>query len=207
MDSNISAIATSQLDVLRDRAQYQSDEQVDIFLQNEINFSRYPTLVQKEPHFKELVSIFTAHLSTLSETQKDKLALLLAVELTNSIVQKRESKNSANRLGREKAAESFRIVRAVIRERQICLFDQEPISLQDPELKPIVNEAAQIYATKNDPDQFKKAMALSTAWCIILNKYLPRRLDQFHQNFQNLYPLEIMEEITERFISPYQVKG
>ncbi len=175
---------------------------------DEIDLSQYPVLAEKEPEFKALVSGFVARLAGLSETQKSKLALFKAIELTNALVQIREQENSPQRLGPEKAAASFKIVRAALRERQITLLGQEVVTFDEPELKAIIDEGSRTFhAGKHDPEQWQQAMAFSTAQYIILHPYLPQRLQEFHHQYQDLFPPELAQEITARFITPYQVQG
>jgi len=170
------------------------------------DLNQYPKLAGKEESFKALVSSFIERLAPLSAELKDKLAFYKAMELANALVQIREKEEAENRLGAEKAAASSRMARAAIRERQIDLPGGEIISFKEPELAAIIDEGARAFhGGKQDKDSelWQKAMALSTAQYIVLNKYLGMRLMQVYDYFSDLYPQELISEIRDRFISPY----
>jgi hypothetical protein len=169
-----------------------------------LDLSQYPALQAQEPNFQRLVCQFADRIATLSAAQKKKLAILKAIELTNAIVQIHEKERSPKRLGKEKAKTSFRIVRAALRDRRIALPGQAEISLKEPELRSLIDEACRLFHSgKKDPDQWQQMLAFSTAQCIVLNQDLMDSLRYFHQRFQDLYPPEIMSEVAEQFVMPY----
>ncbi|MBW4520773.1 MAG: hypothetical protein KME16_13855 [Scytolyngbya sp. HA4215-MV1] len=171
---------------------------------NNIDIYQYPALQDKEPDFQVSVCQFASRLATLSEVQKKKLAILKAIKLTNAIVQIYEKEQSPLRIGKEKAKVSFRIVRAALREQRISLPGQAEISLREPELRSIIDEACCLFHSgKKDPNQWEQRLALSTAQCIVLNHDLMKGLRYFHQRLQDLSPPEILSEVAERFIVPY----
>ena len=172
---------------------------------DQIDFSQYPALKDEDKEFKQQISYFIPRLAILSEEQKKKLALFKAIELTNAILQIREKKNPLGGVGKEKADRSFQIVRAAIRMRQVALPGQQPICLKEPELKAIIDEACQTFhAGKRDSQQWERAMAFSAAQSIVLNEYLEKGLEQFHQSYPDLYSPEIRQIVKERFILPYR---
>lgn len=169
------------------------------------DFAQYPKLANREPEFRALVAGFLPQLANLSPNHKRQLALFKAIELTNALVQIWEQENSPQRLGPEKAAQSFQIIRALLRDRQINLAG-EVVSFKAPEVKALIDQGAQTFhAGKRDPEQWQRALAFSTAQYIELHPYLAEGLHQFHQHFQTLYSPGVIAEVTARFITPYGV--
>ncbi|WP_346291837.1 hypothetical protein [Sphaerothrix gracilis] len=168
--------------------------------------SLYPTLQDQGAHFCEQVSYFVRRLQALTEDEKERLALFKVLELSNALTQIRERGQASDRLGPAKAAASFRLVRAVIRQRQIALPGRPVVSLQDPALKAIIDQGCQLFhAGKQDAEQWRQSLALSTAQCIVLNPNLKRGLSQVYRYLGNLYPDNLRAEIIERFIMPYEI--
>ena len=172
----------------------------------EIDWDKYPILQKKEPQFLAEVAVFAAQICQLSEAQKQKLALFKAAELLNALVQIREREFAPDRLGPERAAVSFKIVRADIRNRRVVLPNGDTVSLQEPELQSIIDEGCRLFhAGKTDPEQWERAMALSTAQYITLNTYLEEELDLYANQFQGLFPDTLVQAVKEKFIEPYLV--
>ncbi|MEO0947918.1 MAG: hypothetical protein AAFY11_07205 [Cyanobacteria bacterium J06641_5] len=172
-----------------------------------INWDDYPILHGEDPEYLQSIAEFAERLSHLSEDRKQRLALFKAAELINAIVQMRERRNASERLGPEKAATSFKIVRAAIRDRQITLPDGATIDLRDPEIRSIIDEACRYFHLgKKDPEQWQLAMALSTAQYIVLSPYLEGELDRYASQFQDLYPDAIVQAVKRTFIEPYRLK-
>ena len=173
-----------------------------------LDWDEYPILHGEDPEFLQSIAEFVTRLSRLSEEQKQRLALFKAAELTNALVQMRERRNASDRLGPEKAAASFKIVRAAIRDRQVSLPDGTTVSLRDPEIRSTIDEACRYFHLgKNDPEQWQLAMALSTAQYIALSSYLEGELDRYAGQFQDLYPDAIVRATKRTFIEPYRTKG
>jgi len=172
-----------------------------------INWEDYPILHGEDPEFLQTVAKFIAQLSQLSESQKQRLALFKAAELINALVQMRERRSASGRLGPEKAAASFKLVRAAIRDRQIKLPDTTIVSLHDPEIRATIDEACRYFHLgKKDPEQWELAMALSTAQYIVLSPYLESELDRYASQLQDLYPEAIVQAVKRSFIEPYRNK-
>ncbi len=172
----------------------------------EIDWDKYPILQEKEPQFLAEVAAFATRVYQLSESQKQKLALFKAAELLNALVQIRESKDAPGRVGPEKAAVSFKIVRAAIRNRRVVLPNGETVSLREPEIQDIIDEGCQLFhAGKTDLEQWERAMALSTAQYITLNTYLEEELNRYAKQFQDLFPNTLVQAVKENFIEPYCV--
>lgn len=170
-----------------------------------IDWDDYPILHGEDPEFLQSIAAFVEQLSHLSEEQKQRLALFKAAELINALVQMRERRDASDRLGPEKAATSFKLVRAAIRDRRITLPDQTTISLQDPEIRSTIDEGCRYFHLgKNDPEQWELAMALSTAQYIALSPYLEGELDRYASQLQELYPEAIVAAVKRTFIDPYR---
>lgn len=170
-----------------------------------IDWDKYPILHDEDSEFLACVAEFAGEISQLSEEQQQRLALFKAAELVNALVQMRESRNAADRLGPEKAAASFKIVRAAIRDRQVELPDGETVSLHDPEIRTLIDRGCRAFhAGKSDPEQWERAMALSTAQYIVLNPYLEGALDRYVGQFQALFPDGLVRAVKRTFVEPYR---
>ncbi len=170
-----------------------------------IDSDKYPILAGEAPEFLEAVARFAGELDTLSEDQKRRLALFKAAELLNALMQLRERDDEAESFGTEKAAASFKIVRAVVRDRRINFPSGETVALDDPEIRKIIDTGCQAFhAGKRDPEQQERAMALSTAQCIVLHPYLKEALDRYVGQFRQLYPDRLVEAVERHFIEPYK---
>lgn len=170
-----------------------------------IDWDKYPILHGEDPQYLASIAEFAARLAQLSEDQKQRLALFKAAELFNALVQMRESRSASDRLGPEKAAASFQMVRAAIRDRQITLPDGATVSWRDPEIREIIDEACHLFHMgKKDPEQWERAMALSTAQYIALSAYLEDEIDRYAGQFQELFPEAIVGSVKRTFVEPYR---
>jgi uncharacterized membrane protein YccC len=170
-----------------------------------MNLSDYEILRGKDPHFLNTVSTFLTEVASLPEAQKKRLALYKAAELLNAMAQIREHEEAESRIGPAKAAASRRLARRAIRDRCIDLPNGESISLGNPQIKAIIDQGSKLFHSgRSDPEQWNRAMALSTAQCIALRAHLEGELHRFAKSYADIYPDALVQDVQRAFIEPYR---
>ncbi|MFZ9568912.1 MAG: hypothetical protein ACO28M_03605 [Vulcanococcus sp.] len=165
----------------------------------------WPVFAEKSPDFLDAVASYLEQLDRLSPQQRQDLALFKAAELVNALIQMRERKQAADRVGPAMAQASFALVRAAIRDRQIALAGGERTDLREPVLRDLIDEGCRLFhAGKKDPDLYQRALALSAAQCIALHEQLKVALERYASDSGLELPESLREAVQQAFIEPYR---
>ncbi|MGA0021741.1 MAG: hypothetical protein ACO3GW_06210 [Vulcanococcus sp.] len=164
-----------------------------------------PVFEDRSPEFLDSVDAYLSQLANLSPMEREDLAVFKAAELVNALIQIREKKQSPDRFGPELAQASFALVRAVIRDRRICLAEGETINLQNARLREVIDEGCRLFHLgKKDPDLYQSALALSAAQCIALNDQLEDALRRYASGSGLNLPAPLIETVQQLFIESYR---
>ena len=171
----------------------------------EADWRRCPALADKDAAFLALVAGFLEQLEALNDDQKQRLALFKAAELLNAVIQIREQRDHAERLGPALAKVSFERVRSVIRNRSLSLAGSEPVSLRDPAVQALIDQGCRLFHLgKSDPDTYERALALSAAQCLVLNPWLDPALDRYGQGCGFAVPPALLDAVRQAFVTAYR---
>ena len=164
-----------------------------------------PALAEKDEAFLTAVADYLAQLDALSEQQRRCLALFKAAELVNALIQIKERREAADRVGPELAQRSFALVRAVIRNRSLPYAGSESNCLRDPQLTAVIDEGCRLFHLgKTNQELYQKALALSAAQCLGLQDELGPALDQYLQGTGLPVPETLVAAVRASFIDAYR---